>query len=79
MNTNLMRYKIGQRVLVKRFDWDEEYPHDPQEVRILEKSPDAVKVEFLSDGWTKPGTQEWLDTHWNHKERWYVVCSLKDK
>ena len=77
MNTNLMRYKIGQRVLVKRFDWDNDYSHDPIEVKILEKSPVAVKVEVLSEGRWKIGTITWLDTLWNHSERWYVISSIK--
>ena len=72
MNSNLIGYRIGRRILVKRNDWESTLI----EVEILEKAYGAVKVKVLSEGWWKLGELIWLSTNMNAKEFWYVEASV---
>jgi hypothetical protein len=72
-NTNLMRYKIGAHVLVKRVE-------DSQliEVEILSKSNVAVKVRVISTGYFRVGDERWLNTYQGLKDSWYVMTSIRE-
>ena len=72
MNSNLIGYRIGRRILVKRNDWE----NNLIEVEILEKAYGAVKVQVLSEGWRKLGKIIWLSTNMSLKEFWYVAASV---
>ncbi len=76
MNSNLMRYRIGRRVLVKRNDWVIEGADDLIEVEILAKSSEGVKVKVISGGWWIIGTVLWLSTNNNLKEYWIAMASV---
>lgn len=66
---NLTRYKIGQRVVIRRNDWSITY--SSVGVEILDKAYKTIKVRFLTDGWTKRGAIEWLPA-----TDWHVVARI---
>jgi len=48
----MFRYEIGAEILVGRHD---NLEHEPTLVKILDKAPNTIKVEILSDGWFRRG------------------------
>ena len=67
----MFRFKIGETILVKRF---QNPNYEPTEVRILAKAPNAIKVEVLSDGWFGRGEIRILTGR-----EWYSVGRIIDE
>ena len=66
----MFRFEIGATILVKRFN-DTEY--EPQEVKILAKAPNTIKVLTLTDGWFGVDKIRILTS-----DKWYSVGRIKE-
>ncbi len=74
-NTNLINYRIGVHVLIRRNDWGDD--GKVIEVEIMSKSITAVKVRFCDNGWSQIGYIQWLNVSRDFKEFWYAWASVK--
>ena len=65
----MFRYEVGARILVMRHENPE---HEPTQVEILAKAPNAIKALVLSDGWFKRH-----DIRIMTDDKWYSICRMK--
>jgi len=65
----MFRYEVGAKILVRRRENPE---HEPTQVEILAKAPNAIKVLVLSDGWFKRHEIRILTD-----EKWYSTNRMK--
>lgn len=65
----MFRYEVSAKILVMRYENPE---HEPTQVEILAKAPNAIKVLVLSDGWFKRHNIRILTS-----DKWYSVSRMK--
>ena len=69
----MIRGKIGERMVIARSG---NYIKGV-EVRLLERIRGHIKVEFLTEGWTKIGTIQWIRTGFGDED-WYKISRIGD-
>ena len=65
----MFRYEVGAKILVMRYENSE---HEPTQVEILAKAPNAIKVCVLSDGWFKRHDIRILTN-----DKWYSISRMR--
>jgi len=65
----MFRFEVGANILVRQAGWDYERAI---EVKILDKVPNRIKAEIVTDGWFKVG-----EVHWLSSDNWITIGRIK--
>jgi len=65
----MFRYEVGAKILVMKYESPE---HEPTQVEVLAKAPNAIKVLVLSDGWFNR-----YDIRILASDKWYSISRME--